>query len=165
MSNNASFEDLKQSELFCRINESSLKVICEEIEPIEIKSGSVLFHRGDTADAVYVVLQGELEDTKSSENGQSTSTRIIKPYMSAGEIQALRGGKFSENIHARSDCRLLRVPKAALDNLSIHTPADFQKIVAVVRQRIREDQLRLILPEFFGALDEAALAHSKNNAE
>ncbi len=161
----ARLEELQKSELFCRIDESTWQVICEEIDLVGLKKGQALFREGDSADAIYVLIQGELEITKTSENGRLANIGEIKPYMSVGEIQVLRGGRLEENIHAASDCRLLRIPKAAIENLSINTPAEFQKILEVVRQRVREDQLRVILPKIFGALDEKTFLHIKNNIE
>jgi len=158
-------EDLKKSELFCRIDESSWQVICDVLETIVLETGDTLFQEGDLADAIYVLLEGELEISRSQADGSVDSCGIITPYRSIGDIQVLRGGRFTEQIYARTRCRLLRVPKTAVQNLSRHNPAEFQKLLEIVHQRIRKEQLRIILPRLFGKLDETAYAHIEKNIE
>ena len=158
-------EDLKKSELFCRIEESSWQVICDALETIVLETGDTLFQEGDLADAIYVLLEGELEIFRSQSNGSAVSCGFIKPYRSVGDIQVLRGGRFTEQIHARTRCRLLRVPKTAVQNISRHRPEEFQKLLEIVHQRIRKEQLRIIFPKLFGKLDETAYAHIEKNIE
>ena len=54
-------ECLRSSAVFGALTESTLRKLSDRLKPEALTAGSVLFSQGESADALYVVLTGELD--------------------------------------------------------------------------------------------------------
>jgi len=164
-SNEDLISEIKQSELFCQIDESIWQSIAKDLEIVELEKGQFLFHQGDPADAMYVLILGQLEVTMSDEDGRKSIIRKIEPYMPVGEIQALSGGRRTASVYAQTETRLIKIPTIAVERMAADAPDSFQRIVNIARKRLRNEQLRFLLPGLFGTLGKTELAYIERHCE
>ena len=61
---------LRETALFAGLDDEPLQRLVELGEIVDLEPGEVLIREGDQADALYVVLDGELEVTKKSGSSQ-----------------------------------------------------------------------------------------------
>jgi len=157
--------EIRKTDLFNLIDESTWQKISGHLELVELDAGQSLFLQGDPADSMYVVVHGQLEVKMSEESGCETVIGKIGPAMLVGEIQAITGGGRTANIDACSDTCLVEIPKSAIEILASDAPETFQKILDIARERLRNDQLRSLLPTLFGTLNKKALDYIEKHIE
>jgi len=85
--------------------------------------GESLFHQGDPADMLYVLLEGSLKIARSTAEGVVTVHAIVEPGGVLGESSAFLGGSQTESAQAIWDCRLLEIPVEAFRARMANTPA------------------------------------------
>ncbi len=81
---------------------------------MSLAKGATLCQSGDPGDAVYVVLQGEIEVLLRSREGREVRVTALGPGSLVGEMAALDGGPRSADMQATRTCALWRIPRAAL---------------------------------------------------
>ncbi|MGB9500247.1 MAG: hypothetical protein ACKVE4_11000 [Dissulfuribacterales bacterium] len=75
------------------------------------------------------------------------------------KFQAITGGGRTADVYACSNTHLVEIPKPAIEILASDAPEAFKKILDIARKRLRNDQLRSLLPTLFGALNKKALGY------
>ena len=143
------------------VDDATWQVISECLEVVDLEDGQSLFRQGDPSDGMFVVVSGQLEVTISDETGPEKAIGKIDPHQPVGEIQALTGGRRTANVVARSKTRLVKIPGMTIKRLVSDAPDAFRQILNYARNRLRNDQLRSLLPNLLGANDEKALDHIK----
>jgi len=76
--------------------------------------GETVFLQGDTANHMYVVLDGWIKLTRITPAGDEVVVTVYSAGQSFAEAAALRNGFFPVSAGAVSDCRLLKVPSAGV---------------------------------------------------
>ena len=77
----------------------------ESLEP-----GAVLWKEGDPGDHVVILLEGRLEVSHQTPEGEELTIRHLYPGAVAGEMAALDGQARSATVRARSASRVLMIP-------------------------------------------------------
>lgn len=72
--------DLAPLPLFGGLSEQMLDAFAKKAEVLELKTGQEVFHEGDAARAIYVVVAGRLEAVKQKGDGE-----LVLSRMTAGE--------------------------------------------------------------------------------
>jgi signal transduction histidine kinase len=128
-----------------------------------LKAGDTYFRQGDPADAMFVILEGQLQ--VHGELGGETVVLSIKPGDVTGTLPFSRMKQFSVGVRALTDARVLRFPSALFPELIQKMPELTQRLVGLMADRIREttrmEQQRDRLASL-GKLS-AGLAHELNN--
>jgi CRP-like cAMP-binding protein len=107
-----------------------------------------LFAKGDKGDALYVVLEGEVEVRLSSEGGRDVRIAALGTGSVIGEMAALDGGPRSADVDAVRRTRLLRIPRDAVLEALEAEPKALIELVTEMSRRLREAD---------AALEDAAL--------
>ncbi|MGA7913969.1 MAG: ATP-binding protein [Candidatus Acidiferrales bacterium] len=132
-------------------------------EEVRLKPGDTYFNQGDPADAMFVVLEGQIQ--MRGEIGGETVVIAIKPGDVSGLLPFSRMKQFTVGARAVTDARLLRFPSALFPELVHKMPELAQRLVGLMSDRIREttrlEQQRDRLASL-GKLS-AGLAHELNN--
>jgi signal transduction histidine kinase len=76
--------------------------------------GACIFEEGDAPDALYLVLEGEIEVTRRTPDGLTVMLARIGPGDCLGEMGVFDGEKRSASAHTVGQTRLARLPAAAL---------------------------------------------------
>src|SRR5271166_2752917 len=150
----AAFADLPDDQIAWFISQS---------QELHFKAGEAYLRQGDPADAMFVVLEGQVE--ARGEVGGEAVVFYTKPGDVGGVLPFSRMKQFSVTGRAITDCRILRFPAAAFPDLVQKMPELTKRLVGLMSDRIREvtriEQQRDRLAGL-GKLS-AGLAHELNN--
>ncbi len=128
---------LAKAELMAALSEATRAKLVKQGAPIVVEAGKLLFAKGDKGDALYVLLEGEVEVRTSTESGKDVRIAALKPHALIGEMAVLDGGVRSADIAAIRKSRLLRIGRdqaiAALES----EPKALLKLIAELSKRLR----------------------------
>jgi CRP-like cAMP-binding protein len=109
--------------------------VARAASPIELKTGQILCQAGDAGDAVYVILEGEVEILARSADGLDIRLAALGHGAIIGEMAALEGGARSVDMVAARHCRLCRIPRGALlEVLRSDSDAALELIIELTRR-------------------------------
>ncbi len=148
---------------FENLPEDQIEWFLSQSEELLYKAGDIYSRQGDPADAMFVVLEGQIEG-----RGELSGETIVIP-LKAGTVTGLlpfsRMKQFTVNIRAITDIRVLRFPATLFPELVHRMPELTQRLVGLMSDRVREmtrlEQQRDRLASL-GKLS-AGLAHELNN--
>src|SRR6202790_2720681 len=148
---------------FADLPDDQIDWFISQSEEMRLKAGEPYFREGDPADAMFVILEGQLQ--ARGELGGETIVISIKPGDVTGVLPFSRMKQFTVGVRAITDARVMRFPVSLFPNL-IQKNAEFaQRLVGLMSDRIREttrlEQQRDRLASL-GKLS-AGLAHELNN--
>lgn len=155
---------LRDTPLFGGLDDEHLGRVVEMGQIIDLEEGTLLIAEGDIADALYVVLGGELEVTKRSGSSEIPLARV-GPGTLQGEIAALEGGRRLASVRAITAAEVLRIPVDAMRELLAAGPDVALAVIRTAVGRLREMESTLREREKLAALGTlaAGLAHELNN--
>ncbi|HVN02222.1 MAG TPA: cyclic nucleotide-binding domain-containing protein, partial [Caulobacteraceae bacterium] len=104
---------------------------------LALEPGRLLCQRGDPGDAIFVVLEGEIEIKVSSIEGREVRFASFGPGAVVGEMAALDGGLRSTDMLAARRSRLWRIPREPLMEALRGDPAASVALVAELARRLR----------------------------
>src|ERR1700722_18269605 len=159
---------IEQSELlrvpaFADLPDDQIAWFISHSEEMRFKAGDTYFREGDPADAMYVILDGQIQ--ARGELAGETIIIAMKPGDVTGLLPFSRMKQFTVDARAITDSRLLRFPASLFPELIQKMPELTQRLVGLMSDRIREttrmEQQRDRLASL-GKLS-AGLAHELNN--
>jgi len=155
---------LKATPLFGDLSPAELERLVAMGEVQALEPGALLIREGELADALFVVLAGELEVTKRSGNADVPLDRV-GPGSLQGDIAALEGGRRLASVRALTPTEVLRIPVEALRELLTSGPGVAMAIIGTALRRLRTMEAALRGREKLAGLGTlaAGLAHELNN--
>lgn len=105
--------------------------------PVDLPTGAVLSQAGDPGDAMFIVLEGELEVRTFSPGGREVRLVALGPGAVAGEMAALDGGLRSADMVASRKTRLWRIPRQALLEMLHSAPEVALALLSELSARLR----------------------------
>jgi signal transduction histidine kinase len=157
-------ERLRDTPLFAGLDDAHLERLVESAEIIDLAADEILIREGEVADALFVVLDGELEVTKQSGTSQ-IPVAMVGPGSLQGEIAALEGGRRTASVRAISNAEVLRIPIDAMRDLLNAGPDIALAVIRTAVGRLRSLEATLHEREKLAGLGTlaAGLAHELNN--
>jgi signal transduction histidine kinase len=159
----ANAAELTRFPVFQGLPEDQVNWFLSQAEEISLKPEEIYLHAGDPADAMFVVLDGQLQGR--GEIGGEIIIVSTKPGEVTGVLPYSRMKQFPLTGKAITGSRVLRFPAARFPQLIRKMPELTGRLVAVMSDRIREttrvEQQRDRLAGL-GKLS-AGLAHELNN--
>ncbi|HVM23903.1 MAG TPA: ATP-binding protein [Candidatus Limnocylindrales bacterium] len=157
-------ERLRTTPLFGGLADDQLHRLVEMGEIQDLQPAEFLIREGDEADALYVVLDGELEITKRSDRSEIPVARV-GPGALQGEIAALEGGRRLASVRAATAAEVLRIPVRAVRELLSAGPDVALAVIRTAVGRLRGMESTLREREKLAGLGTlaAGLAHELNN--
>lgn len=118
------FEMLKYcfSTLFGTNDASLISEFNQHAEWLEIDGGSTLFHQGDPADGMYMVISGRLAAYRIDEYSNRIKLGEISRGETAGEIALYTGGKRSAEVRAIRSSVLVKITREHFEKLLTDHP-------------------------------------------
>ncbi len=98
--------------LFAGVDDGVLRALEEQAAERRLLAGESLFHQGDPADDLHVVLQGRLRVTVTDGEG-TRDVAELGPGAAVGELALLTGAPRAASVRAVRDTRLLTLPGPA----------------------------------------------------
>jgi len=155
--------ELLRVPVFAGLPDDQIAWFIGHTEEVRLKPGDSYFRQGDPADAMFVVLEGQVQ--ARGEIGGETVVISMKPGDVTGVLPFSRMKQFTVDGRAVTDARVLRFPSSLFPDLVQKMPELTQRLVGLMSDRIREitrlEQQRDRLASL-GKLS-AGLAHELNN--
>jgi signal transduction histidine kinase len=155
--------ELRRVPIFADLPDDQLVWFLSQAQELSLKAGETYTRQGDPADAMFVVLEGQLQ--ARGEIGGETFIFPINAGSVTGVLPFSRMKQFTVGGKALSDARVLRFPASSFPDLVHKMPELAQRLVGLMSDRIREttrmEQQRDRLVSL-GKLS-AGLAHELNN--
>lgn len=110
-----------QSRLFASLPPELCDTLLDAAQPMKLRRGQSIFHHGDTAHSIHIVIDGWVKLYRIAPNGTEAVVGVMTRGQSFGEPIALRRAAYPVSAEATTACELIAVPaKAFLDLLSAH---------------------------------------------
>ena len=157
-------ERLRATPLFGGLEDDQLARLVAMGEIVDLSPGDRLIGEGEEADALYVILDGELDVTKRSGTTEIPLARV-GPGALQGEIAALEGGRRLASVRAVTEAEALRIPIGAMRQLLAAGPDVALSVIRTAVGRLRTMEATLHEREKLAGLGTlaAGLAHELNN--
>jgi CRP/FNR family cyclic AMP-dependent transcriptional regulator len=110
---------------------------------LALEPGRLLCQRGDPGDAIFVVLEGEIEIRVSSPEGREVRFASFGPGAVVGEMAVLDGGLRSTDMLSARRSRLWRIPREPLMEALRGDPGACVALVAELARRLRASNAEL----------------------
>lgn len=107
--------------------------LAAQMEQRLLHRGDVLLRQGAAAEAIYVTLSGRFEVRAA---GRQSPLAEIGPGQPIGEIAFLAGGTRTATVTALRDSIVLRLGRAAFDNLCAANPALWPALTTTLARRV-----------------------------
>ncbi len=149
---------LTSNDLFKDLDESSLKVLEDELELVHLNRDEVLFKQGDSGDSMYVLIKGHLVVRMRTADGREIVVgEESEPGTSVGEMALITGQARVVTVFAASESELVKLSKEGFECLVTRQPHTLTDMAEKTSRRWRRAQLAVILANLLGDLDVATL--------
>ncbi|WP_428605339.1 cyclic nucleotide-binding domain-containing protein [Sedimenticola sp.] len=111
---------LEQIPLFSDMTRQELEQVARHTEELTCNKGSYLFHEGDKADHLYVLLSGLVQMTAKGPEGQHTVIEILYPGDSFILAAVITHKRFLMSAEVVKNSRVLKIPGEELIELIRH---------------------------------------------
>ena len=101
------------------------------VKPVTCKAGESVFHCGDAAESLFLILEGEVEVLLPTDAGQHKRLAVLSPGMSFGEMALLNHRTRSADARATCQSQLYRVVFDEIpDGMRVHLLTNFAEQLA-----------------------------------
>lgn len=143
--------------IFHHLAPSDVLALAKLLECRKLTRGQILYHQGESSDALYLVVSGQLHATLSQVNGPENCVAEVNPGQWIGEIGQLNGQARMTTVTACSDCDLLKLPAGAYETLAESFPELASEISKQLLQTYQRTQVSIIVMSLFGQVSDASL--------
>jgi signal transduction histidine kinase len=149
--------------VFADLPDDQIAWFISQANEMNIRAGEMAFHQDDPADAMFVVLEGQMQ--ARGELAGETVVIPMKPGDVTGVLPFSRMKQFTVGAKAITDSRVLRYPASQFPDLVQKMPELAQRLVGLMSDRIRETTRREQQRDRLASLGKlsAGLAHELNN--
>ena len=155
--------ELLAAPAFANLPDDQIDWFISQSEELRFKAGETYFRQSDPADAMFVILEGQLQ--LRGVIGGETAVFTMKPGDVTGVLPFSRMKQFTVAARAITDLRVLRFPASMFPELIQKMPELTQRLVGLMSDRIRETTRREQQRDRLASLGKlsAGLAHELNN--
>src|SRR5882724_8647826 len=132
--------ELRNIGLFGALSDDVIAHLAKTLSAQAPEAGEVVFREGDDANAMFVVMSGEMEVLKKSKRSTESRVALLGPGDWFGEMSIVDIQPRSATVRALAPSRLLRVSSADLDALYRH---DLRSYAIIILNLARELSRRL----------------------
>jgi CRP-like cAMP-binding protein len=132
--------ELRNIGLFGALSDDVLEYLSTLLTVETPPAGATLFREGEDANAMFVVISGEVEVLKKSKRAMEARVAVLGPGDWFGEMSIVDIQPRSATVRALAPSRLLRVSSADLDALYRH---DLRSYAIIILNLARELSRRL----------------------
>lgn len=124
--------------MFKELATPQISVITEHSQLIDYTKGTSVFHRGDTAQGLYILLEGQLKLGVTSPQGSEKIISIVSPGESFGEAILFLERQFPVYAQAILDSQVLLIPKHLIFSMLDNDPMLSRKMLAGLSVRMHQ---------------------------
>jgi signal transduction histidine kinase len=155
--------ELLRVPVFADLPDDQIAWFISQSQELHLKAGESYSRQGDPADAMFVLLEGQLQGR--GELGGETIIFNLKPGDVTGLLPFSRMKQFTVSGRAETDSRALRFPASLFPDLIQKMPELTKRLVGLMSDRIRETTRLEQQKDRLAGLGKlsAGLAHELNN--
>jgi signal transduction histidine kinase len=155
--------ELARVPAFADLPDDQLAWFLSQAQEMNLKAGDVYARQGDPADAMFVILEGQLQGR--GDLGGQTFVFDLKAGDVTGLLPFSRMKQFTVSGRAETDSRALRFPASLFPELVQKMPELTKRLVGLMSDRIRETTRFEQQQDRLASLGKlsAGLAHELNN--
>lgn len=101
--------ELADQDLCQGMDAADLQQLQTIIKPVTYKQGETIFHCGDQAESLFLIIEGEVEVLLPTETGQSKRLAMLSPGMSFGEMALLNHRTRSADVRTTRQSRFYQI--------------------------------------------------------
>jgi CRP-like cAMP-binding protein len=125
--------------LLCELEQDVLQRLITDVALVELDANEVLFHEGDPADAMYVVVEGSVTAMTLPHGEKPIELARLKEGEFFGEIGLMSDQPRQATITAHEPCRLLRFDREVVAILIESDPTFLSTLLEFIKNRLVED--------------------------
>lgn len=129
-------DELRQVGLFGAVSDEVLEFLASKLVVMNPAPGDTVFHEGDAARDMFVVMSGEMEVLKRSHQGVEARVALLGPGDWFGEMSILDVQPRSASVRVLAPSRVLRIAASDLDALYRHDVKAYAIIVLNVAREL-----------------------------
>ncbi|PXX37196.1 Crp/Fnr family transcriptional regulator [Undibacterium pigrum] len=127
---------LQNHALFRHISQEDVRELQKEVVKLELGKGSMLFRKGDMAEATYIVVFGLIKLCLPSSQGNDKVLELIRGGQSLGEAMMFLDEPYPFYAEALENTLLLKIPRHALLQLLDRSPLMSRQMLAGLSYRL-----------------------------
>lgn len=133
----ALIEALERTPMFANVPSSEVRYLAESARVVRLRTGDILFNKGDPGDYLYLVRSGIIRVGVLVEDGREVTYAMIKAGWLFGEIAVLDDGPRTADASAATDAELIAIPKHKVQAFLRQDPDQLLRMVRTLCNRIR----------------------------
>ena len=106
---------VKSVPAFAALDDSAVKQLASACRAVAVSAGKTIFRAGDEAEALYLILAGQVKIFRTSPKGDEQILHLYGPGQTFAEAAVWAGGAYPAHAEAVTDGRLLAVPRRAVE--------------------------------------------------
>jgi len=124
-------------ELFSELNEDELEEVTALAQTRSVLRDTTIFNEGDTADAIFVVVNGRVKIVTTSTDGKEFILTVLGAGQVFGEMALLEETTRSASVVTITAVELLVLARKDFDHLLNSSPGISRKLMAILSRRLR----------------------------
>lgn len=133
----ALLKSLQDIPFFQHFDTSQIEALIQQGTTQEIAKDTVLFHQGDTADSMYVIVSGAVRVIGEDSQGATFELSQLKSGDFFGELALIDGGTRSATIQTCEDSQLFVLGREVFIQMLTQSPGLLGEILADISGKIR----------------------------
>jgi CRP/FNR family transcriptional regulator, dissimilatory nitrate respiration regulator len=133
-------EFTKSLGFFSGLPEADMKAFLDAAVVRDYKKGDAIFHQGDAAQYLFVMLSGWVKLTRSTVEGEEALLSLFTRGDVFAEAALFHGANYSLSAHAAEQARVLTVPAAVLKARAAKNPDIMNRMLASQSREIQNLQ-------------------------
>jgi CRP/FNR family cyclic AMP-dependent transcriptional regulator len=153
METQRAIELLHQTQLFGDLDEPALQRLAERATKRNYSKGQLVFHQGDSAGSLFVMIEGLVKVFVTSEEGDEMVLVTLHTHDTFGELALLDGGPRSASAEAVEKTSLLELQRAPFIETMYQNPAitdSVMRSLGRVLRRLTEQASDLVFLDLHG---------------
>jgi CRP/FNR family transcriptional regulator len=130
-------EVVRRAPLFAALDSADADVLLNQMSPVRMERGDVLFHEGESGDTLYVIREGKIKLGRSSSDGRENLVAILGPGEMFGELSLFDPGPRTMTATAVAETQLMGLGNDSLTGLLTGRPEVAKALLAALAQRLR----------------------------
>lgn len=153
MDTQRAIELLHQTRLFGDLDEPALQRLAERATKRNFPKGQLVFHQGDSAGSLFVMIEGLVKVFVTSEEGDEMVLVTLHPHDVFGELALLDGGPRSASAETLETTTLLELQRAPFIEILHQSPGitdSLMQSLGRVLRRLTEQASDLVFLDLHG---------------
>lgn len=121
--------------LFRSLDNQALFTLLTQMTPLTLQKHDVLFHQGEPADSLYIVVHGKLGAIHQKHSDEAILVNTIGPGETVGENDLMSNSPRGLTVKALSDCDLLKLSATAFERFYQQYPSSVLDLSQLVIHR------------------------------